>query len=293
MFPEASVSSRPSTICSACSSMVTSTFPSLLGSKRAMLSSRMRDTRAPLGLVPRGGPSVSRNDAITWLTSSSVRASTSTSMSTSCRSQYRLAASTAKRTPPAAATWLSLIIIMSSSPNRWLRPPPMRTAHLSKRRSPGAVFLVSNTTAGAATRAMAFASVATPLIRCIRFNAVRSASSSARASPCTWPRTVPARTCSPSATSHVVQVRSSAHWNTADAAASPATTPSALAKNVARASRPSGTVASEVKSPPRASSSKRGLTDANTSKEAAIAIVEGAKQATRFRDAHETSLRRG
>jgi spore germination cell wall hydrolase CwlJ-like protein len=42
-----------------------------------------------------------------------------------------------RRTPPATAMWLSLIRIASSSPKRWLKPPPHRTAYFSSARRPG------------------------------------------------------------------------------------------------------------------------------------------------------------
>ena len=53
----------------------------------------------------------------------------------------------AAATPPAAVTWLSLIMTMSNSPIRWLAPPPMRTAHLSGTRRQGTVLRVSSTSA--------------------------------------------------------------------------------------------------------------------------------------------------
>jgi hypothetical protein len=45
-------------------------------------------------------------------------------------------------TPPAAATWLSLISTASSSPKRWLTPPPARTAYFCRARRPGMVLRV-------------------------------------------------------------------------------------------------------------------------------------------------------
>ena len=45
-------------------------------------------------------------------------------------------------TPPASATWLSLISIASSRPKRWLAPPPSRTASFSRMRRPGVVLRV-------------------------------------------------------------------------------------------------------------------------------------------------------
>ena len=47
------------------------------------------------------------------------------------------------RCPPAIATWLSLIRIASSSPKRWLLPPPCRTAAFSSARMQGVVLRVS------------------------------------------------------------------------------------------------------------------------------------------------------
>ena len=44
--------------------------------------------------------------------------------------------------PPATAMWLSLIRIASSSPKRWLKPPPQRTAYFSSARRPGVVLRV-------------------------------------------------------------------------------------------------------------------------------------------------------
>ena len=37
-------------------------------------------------------------------------------------------------TPPAATTWLSLTIAMSARLNRWLTPPPQRTAYFCSAR---------------------------------------------------------------------------------------------------------------------------------------------------------------
>ena len=42
--------------------------------------------------------------------------------------------------PPAAVTWLSLIMTMSNRPMRWLAPPPANTPHLSKTRRAGHCF---------------------------------------------------------------------------------------------------------------------------------------------------------
>lgn len=92
-------------------------------------------------------------------------------------------------TPPAVDIWLSFIITISNKPIRWFRPPPINTckesqmearnywkeyiwitwnsntgrrmiytAHLSTKRKPGAVFLVSRMYAGFAASAMAYMS---------------------------------------------------------------------------------------------------------------------------------------
>ena len=55
----------------------------------------------------------------------------------------RARAATASPTPPASATWFSLIRIASWRPMRWLVPPPAATAAFSSARSPGVVLRVS------------------------------------------------------------------------------------------------------------------------------------------------------
>ena len=57
---------------------------------------------------------------------------------------------TAAATPPARRMWLSLIRMPSSSPPRWLVPPPARTAYFSSARSVGVVLRVSRTVMRAA-----------------------------------------------------------------------------------------------------------------------------------------------
>ena len=52
---------------------------------------------------------------------------------------------TAGPIPPAIAMWLSFTSTASSRPNRWLTPPPIRTAYFSSARSPGVVFRVHRT----------------------------------------------------------------------------------------------------------------------------------------------------
>ena len=77
--------------------------------------------------------SCSSESTSTWTTTSPVRRAST--------------ARSAAATPPAAATWLSLIRTASYSPMRWLRPPPTRTAYFSKSRRPGVVLRVSDTEA--------------------------------------------------------------------------------------------------------------------------------------------------
>ena len=54
----------------------------------------------------------------------------------------RARAGSPRATPPATATWLSLISTASSRPKRWLAPPPARTAYFSSERRPGVVLRV-------------------------------------------------------------------------------------------------------------------------------------------------------
>jgi len=119
---------------------------------------------------------------------------------------YASALAIAAGMPPAAVTWLSLIIIMSYNPMRWLWPPPVcvsvcvrvcvcvgqsaslkqlqsskyllrhhsptnipiNTAHLSSMRRPGAVLRVSKIFELLASLTMAAVAVAMPLIRCVK-----------------------------------------------------------------------------------------------------------------------------
>ena len=52
--------------------------------------------------------------------------------------------------PPAPLIWLSLIMTASYRPNRWLWPPPTRTAYFSSSRWPGVVLRVSTRRVGKA-----------------------------------------------------------------------------------------------------------------------------------------------
>ena len=69
-------------------------------------------------------------------------------------------ASRAGTTPPAAITWLSLTIAMSVRLNRWLTPPPQRTAYFCSARQPGSVLRVSSTRADVPSSAVTQAAVA-------------------------------------------------------------------------------------------------------------------------------------
>mmetsp|Transcript_9102 Transcript_9102/g.16407 ORF Transcript_9102/g.16407 Transcript_9102/m.16407 type:complete len:234 (-) Transcript_9102:154-855(-) len=160
-------------------------------------------------------------------------------------------------------------MIMSYSPMRWFCPPPMSTAHLSSSRSPGTVFLVSNTLAGypSVSATMAAVAVAMPPIRCIKLRATRSAMRIPCAGPVTTPNFCPLVTRSPSAADHSTLMRGSICSNTFSATTSPASTPSALARKVATAFVSFGIVDKEVTSPtPPASSSRARQIRATRSK---------------------------
>src|SRR5437588_763903 len=89
--------------------------------------------------------------------------------------------------PPATAMWLSLIRIASSSPKRWLKPPPQRTAYFSSARSPGVVLRVQQmrVRVPVTRRTNSWVAVATPERWPTRLSATRSAARTARASPVT------------------------------------------------------------------------------------------------------------
>ena len=142
--------------------------------------------------APRGRPRGPRSRAAArglMLSSSSRGAPAASASSTSARrcgtrpraarpAPPRARARTAAPTPPAIAAWFSLMRIASKSPTRWFVPPPAATAAFSSRRSPGRrLARVEDARAGAARppRRSARSVVATPLRRCRRFSAVRSA----------------------------------------------------------------------------------------------------------------------
>ena len=167
---------------------------------------------------------------------------------------------TAAATPPAAATWLSLIKAASPSPIRWLRPPPHRTAYFSSTRSPGVVFLVSRTTAPVPSiaSAQALVAVAIPDRWVRKLSIVRSAPSTAGAGPLTRSTASPARSRVPSGTSAARLSRQLAagpsryhpiRSSTASATGTPASVPASRATTSAVTVRPA-TVAADVTSGP-------------------------------------------
>ena len=170
------------------------------------------------------------------------------------------AAVTARRRPRASAMWFSLIRIASSSPRRWLAPPPAATAAFSSPRRPGVVLRVSRIVApepstAATKRAVR---VAIPDRWPRKLSAVRSPASRARAGPATSATSAGTRSRhSPSPTS------GSNSWtpacsNVSRAAASPNTAPGCFCTIRPRAPAVAGTVASEVMSPaPTSSASDR------------------------------------
>ena len=161
--------------------------------------------------------------------------------------------------PPAAWTWLSLTIAASSSPKRWLNPPPQRTAYFCSARRPGRVLRVQ--TMRAFVPATAFTSaavaVAVPDSGPRKFSATRSAVSKLRAGPLTVASRVPAATSEPSGavTSNVTD--GSIIRNAAWAQISPAIWPGLRATNRAVAVVCAAMVSWLVMSParPRSSSS--------------------------------------
>ena len=114
----------------------------------------------------------------------------------------RRAASSAVRTPPRAATWLSFTKTASERLILWLEPPPQRTAYFSTARRPGNVLRVSLMTAPVPATASTAAAVivATPERWVTRLRTVRSAASSVSAGPASTPRTSEAPTRAPSST---------------------------------------------------------------------------------------------
>src|SRR6266446_3067627 len=162
---------------------------------------------------------------------------------------------------PATAMWLSLINMASSSPKRWLKPPPQRTAYFSSARRPGVVLRVQQMRARvpATRRTNSCVAVATPERRPSRLSAVRSAPSMARAGPVTVISSVLAATLEPSRILAAMSISGASLANVAATSGRPAITPAARATTMARADVSSGIVAVAVTSParPRSSASAR------------------------------------
>src|SRR5262249_15852888 len=183
---------------------------------------------------------------------SSSWASVSASTSTGRPGCSLRSSSTAAVTDPATARWLSLISTASSSPRRWLVPPPHATAALSSSRSPGAVLRVSSTSTPVPRTASTYwcVAVAIPDIRCNRFSAVRSAVSSARSEA--WNRATVSGTRStqvPSPASSSMVAWASSRRTVANAVSSPHTTPRSRTTTAAAPRSAAGTMASVVRSP--------------------------------------------
>src|SRR5690349_5613144 len=155
--------------------------------------------------------------------------------------------------------WLSLISIASSRPNRWLAPPPSRTASFSRTRRPGVVLRVQTILAlvPAIASASARVAVATPDIRLNKLSAVRSAASTPRARPAMRATTSPRNTRVPSAHRRSIRNAGSISSKARSAASSPATTPGWRAAMAASTVASSGTTASVVMSPARPRSSSK------------------------------------
>ncbi len=103
-----------------------------------------RSTASPISAIDMLSKSTTSARAASACSSSSSEV-TSISIRSVCGACSRAAAiaRAIRSGPPIAARWLSLINIPSLSPNRWLRPPPWRTAAFSSRRRPGLVLRVS------------------------------------------------------------------------------------------------------------------------------------------------------
>src|SRR3977135_1239970 len=115
----------------------------------------------------------------------------------------------------------------SSSPKRWLKPPPQRTAYFCKARSPGVVLRVQQTRAlvWAMRRTNSAAAVAMPERWPTKLSATRSAPSKARASPARVSRAVLGATVAPSRTCPLISTPGSSLRNAAAAIGRPAITP--------------------------------------------------------------------
>ncbi len=160
------------------------------------------------------------------------------------------------------ARWLSFTRTASDSPERWLVPPPARTAAFSRTRRPGVVLRVSSTatdgllSCAAATNCAV--SVATPDSRPRKLSAVRSAVRIGRSGPVTSSTVSPAASSSPSPASHTSSTSGPTRRKVSVTHAAPARTPARRARSAKCARTCSGTRAA-VRSPsgPRSSARAR------------------------------------
>ena len=207
------------------------------------------------------GSMLSSSTASTLSVSSSAscsRVSTSISILTMWPMAAR-ARSTAGLRPPATTRWLSLISTASSSPKRWLEPPPTRIAYFSRARRPGVVLRVQTISVGRSAMwpTRDAVAVAMPESRPRMLRAVRSPLRIGRARPSTTASTVPASTSAPSPRSTPIHSSGSSMRNADSAMSRPATRPGPRATSLAWASASGGTTESVVRSPARPRSSSR------------------------------------
>src|SRR5699024_1358575 len=144
----------------------------------------------------------------------------------------------------------------------WLTPPPQRTAWRSRARSPGVVLRVSvmRTPVPSTASTKRRVRVATPLMRCRRFRAIRSAWTTARAGPLTTASSVPAVKRSPSAARARTRVAGSVSRKAAVNTSRPESTPSWRAASWAVAGAASGRVTWPVRAPQGAAAASAALT---------------------------------
>src|SRR3989442_5247731 len=139
--------------------------------------------------------------------------------------------------PPATAMWLSLINMASSSPKRWLKPPPQRTAYFSKARRPGVVLRVQQmrVRVPATRRTNSYVAVATPERRPSRLTATRSAASTASAGPASIISSLLPVTRDPSRVLAAISISGASLANVAATSGRPEITPAWRATTRARA----------------------------------------------------------
>ena len=147
---------------------------------------------------------------------------------------------------------------MSNRPKRWFFPPPATTAYFSKRRQPGMVFRVSRILARNPLISLtnAAVAVATPLNRCTKFRATRSALKMACDEPEIFSSVFPVATFCPSRANFSILIFGDSSRKAISANLIPATASGSRARMSATDLALAGTVASVVASPlPRSSAS--------------------------------------